>query len=1522
MEQQKIFKVCLLEPYNRINKVFVFHPDINPEEVFSQTELDRIRKDDTIIQYSQQQIHIDDSIRVIKNKILRELGMNMISYKELYLFSQIVQSIPLFSIYQNITSNGELPFTKDILNQLILNFGLENNIVLEKETYTFNELLQILPKEIIIKMPFGQKFEKEYDYLFSANPYDLKYEFPILPLFSLENSLLLNYGNLYENTIFVCLANDVFEYAVQNKIRESYISQYYFPLLYKNEIRGLSNLLENKQRLISESAISNDTWKLYETVDLFYDIYNGRSQDFSYFNNGISYFKIIIKTGFTNVLPLGVIFKNIHSTKDIPFIKYNPGFKRENIYRLYSEKISKNGKKIPHLPSADIIKSAKEVGKSGEISLFVKEMFRGSLIHMYIDFQKDGNLYIHSSLQTPITVLELNDLLKEILNPVIVEINTSLEQTGYFIPTFENIESNNIEINKIKFTSSIKITKKIDFDKFSGCISSIFLIESNDISSETGANLRFKRVENYQEMNPIDEYINSEVNKQVEIEEIIYGIVKTFSMDEMEARNNVIAFFKEHATLNGKVVENSGFPISIRLLSAENTLVFNIDNIIAIDYIHVLQIYLDSILRIYQSPETTSVDIQKTCKKDINFKNVDKPTIENVVAPVPKEVEFDSDFFKQTNIDNRKMESDDENEDDELFGMDVDEGEYYGGNDDNLELENNVEGDKLKNPNPFQKRIEDRDPALILKTERGQYNRYSKVCPHAANRQTVILDKTDKERIDKTHPGSYTTALEYGSDPNRPFFYICPRYWSLKTNSSLSQTEVDEILKTNPNAIIPQKEKTVPKGAFIYEFNTAKEHMNEKGEYIPHYPGLIKDSHPDGYSIPCCFKKQQNIQEDKAKRVNYYVISANSFPIPLDRWGFLPSQLQIFLKTDNTKCVSKTNTAVIKPNAPCLLRYGVEQSANQSFIGCFADIYAHEHGLVEIPSIRKMRKIISKAITLDMFIKYQNSSLISIFKPKYVKSNPESYKKYTNSDFVQLINLENNYELDFLNETIQSYENFIKFLNDDYSHIDHTYMWDIISMPNDSLIKKGLNLVILQMTRDSDTIELLCPTNSYSNKLFDASNGTLLLLKQSEFYEPIYLYENKDGEPHDVKLFYKQFSSENIKHTLDIIEHNMNNYCKAKSSLPNLYDFKKNSSPVEIIKLLTENGFIIHQQVINYQSKVIGLVVSEKESDNKIFIPCSPSPILNDYDIEFIDDPSLWRDYDTTIQMLNLVNNRTNHKINCLPYKKIVESNKIIGLLTKTNQYIRITPPIDESEVKSDNLIKINGVDYIEADKIVTTNQPMDKNRVDSVRNITLETQFYSVFRNTLRILLGQYENRFVRNKIIDLLENMTYNYNQKIQFMTDILRELLENHVSFQEMDPEIVPVLYEITTCMSNCSQKKYCLMKDNGLCQLILPKQNLIMGMDNEVLYYGKIADELLRYRRIRSFILEPNNYLNLTNIDYKVNDNEVLLLESSINSEYFSDLQLFNTDEYIQNISYDIAEPDKSISQPYSNRVSLK
>ena len=37
---------------------------------------------------------------------------------------------------------------------------------------------------------------------------------------------------------------------------------------------------------------------------------------------------------------------------------------------------------------------------------------------------------------------------------------------------------------------------------------------------------------------------------------------------------------------------------------------------------------------------------------------------------------------------------------------------------------------------------------------------------------------------------------------------------------------------------------------------------------------------------------------------------------------------------------------------------------------------------------------------------------------------------------------------------------------------------------------------------------------------------------------------------------------------------------------------------------------------------------------------------------------------------------------------------------------------------------------------------------------------------------------------------------------------------------------------------------------------------------------MADQILRYTRIQQFILNPNRYLNLSNINYEVNDDEKL------------------------------------------------
>ena len=1541
MENTKmdVFKFCLLN--NGILKtivIFNINENSKYDEIFS--ELDQIKINNSNpkpnIIYSTQQIHMDDSIRIIKNKILKEFEYQF-SYKEIYLFSEIQEELPLLKVYQSFT-NAEEIVSNDKRSQIFKNINIINY---PQNANKYNDFISIpeLKKEQTIKISIGQQFEKEFNYLFSANPFDIKYTFPELQnitLLSLENSLLLNYGNLLNNTIFISLANDVFEYAIKNQIPEDYISQLYFPLLYIQDIKTQSDLLANTQVLLDETknTIDPNVWKLYETIDMFYDIYNQRTTELPYENTGINSFKILIKNDFKNILPFDLIFKNIHVSKDIPFIKYNPGFRRENIYRLYSEKLSKQGKKIPFLSIPEILKLSKDTSKSSQISIFLKYYYEGNNNILLIDFKKDGNLYISSDLQIPISSDKLYKLLNIFLNPVINNINGLLYDSGYYIPKINSLNDSFIEIMSINYTSSINITKKIDIQKYIGCISSIFEVKNDNMYSEEGIIFIFKRVENYKEMDPITLFISNEYYKTKDVEQVIYSLSRQFeNIDENSAQELVQNFVINPNNIKGKKMEKSGFIIRLRFISSQNKIIIDIDNLTNLKYIDILQIYLDSFLRIYQEPDNTGVSLTKIknmCKNKMNYTNVDKSTIENIIAPIEIQKnpnilndpdilteEVDKDFFKNIPKIFPEENEDKIEEEEDYFGMDMEGGEVSGiiqGGTEDEDLEINPEGISLNHPNPFQKKIEELDPDLIKETT------YSRKCLHSDRRQPVILTDKQKQKIDKENPGSYENAIKYGSDPNHQFWYICPRYWSLKHNTSLTEDQVNKILETNPNAIIPNSAKVVPKNSYIFEFS--------KGNYVKQYPGLIKNnkSNPNGIQLPCCYTTPQKIPENnnenkddklQIKSFNNYIIHSTA-RIPKDRLGILPNEVYTFFK--NKKCVIP-DTNLLKPNTPCLLRYGVETSINNSFIGCFADIYAYEHELKNVPTITEMITIIINSISLDLFIQYHNGSLVSIFKPENVQNieyNNIDKNKY-NSEFISLFDEDiTKDELIFLNETIASYSNFLKFLKDENSHIDHTFLWDIITQPNPKLIKTGLNLVILQIPKQNDAIEIVCPTSAYDDKLFNIEKRTFILLKQSDYYEPIYLFENKNNRYYTTKLLHKNISNANIKNILKIIEKTTNQYCKPKSSLPNIYNFKRNYSSTEIINIIKPLGYIIHSQVINYQTKTIGLVISYK-TNAKFYIPCSPSKIMDDYEIEFPEDEEKWCSYNDIIEHLKKLHDISNSQIKCLPKNKIIDNNKIIGILTETNQYIKINPSIEYDKNKISELNPIFSNDYLEVDKKINTMKFEDSERIRVIKNIKIESQFYSVFRSTIRILFSYYENLQIKQDILEILENTKFKYKEKLVKIEILLKKLIGSAIVFQEMDTNFLSVLQEISSCNFECNKKKYCIMKEDGECQLIIPKYNLVMGIDNEQLYYGRISDEIVRFQRVRNFMLEPKQFLNLTNIEYKINKNEILILEPFLKTELLSDMPIFNTDEYVQNINYEIAMPDPNISQKYSNII---
>ena len=72
-----------------------------------------------------------------------------------------------------------------------------------------------------------------------------------------------------------------------------------------------------------------------------------------------------------------------------------------------------------------------------------------------------------------------------------------------------------------------------------------------------------------------------------------------------------------------------------------------------------------------------------------------------------------------------------------------------------------------------------------------------------------------------------------------------------------------------------------------------------------------------------------------------------------------------------------------------------------------------------------------------------------------------------------------------------------------------------------------------------------------------------------------------------------------------------------------------------------------------------------------------------------------------------------------------------------------------------------------------------------------------------------------------------------------------------------------------------------------------------------------------------MLDNKRYLNITNVDYSINDDELLLLNSVMTDKYFDDLVPFQNNKYAKNITYEIAAPSKTSGfyQNFSNKVPL-
>ena len=514
----------------------------------------------------------------------------------------------------------------------------------------------------------------------------------------------------------------------------------------------------------------------------------------------------------------------------------------------------------------------------------------------------------------------------------------------------------------------------------------------------------------------------------------------------------------------------------------------------------------------------------------------------------------------------------------------------------------------------------------------------------------------------------------------------------------------------------------------------------------------------------------------------------------------------------------------------------------------------------------------------------------------------------------------------FFMNVLSAYERFCDFLLDDKSFVDYTYLWDIVCRPNPHLFTKGLNLIILNIP-DSDSttnIEFVCPTNHYSSEVYDSRRMSLILLSRGDMFEPVYEYKDIETKIVVAKTFseYDRYLSPGMHSVLtQYIKPLIKEHCSPSANMK-IYEYKMPPLLEDLIKVLHARKYKIESQILNLRGKVVGILATDTKRVTGV-IPCYPSAISQNLkkEYQYITD-DIWTTYERTVGFLNRWNKvkkmvKLVSKGACSakdPFCKVIDGGVIVGFLTNTNQFIQINDPMPD--IVRDNIPSIENNNYLVADNAIATakNNKMDKRRTEYVRNIKLENNFYGAFRGAIRILLNDYANLSKQKEIVSEIYNPHLLYVDKLKSVIKLLKKLTNDRVQF--VDSIDIGENEIASSCLSvnedKCNAHPSCFYSRDK-CGLSLPRMSLVSPeIDNSVLYYSKMADEMVRYNRIKTFLFQHKNYLLFETLSYNLNESEMIILQSLITQAYFANLIPAKHNIRLMN-AYDTANPAEAFKK---------
>jgi hypothetical protein len=300
---------------------------------FSDLDIKYIQEFDISIYFIDENIYYDDSLEIIKFKFLKYFNQSIspssqISYEEIYMYGLINKQYNPSELYNTLSDNNTNKISNENLKQYLLNVNeqiqiyeniLQFNQGVEPDYFDFDSINSVQLEEINILTPIGQNINSKLPHSYTTNPFQVnKYSNYIRSIINTSlntnNSNLLFEQNLVNDTLFICLFQDVLNYSKKISLDEDITIKLYYPLISINQLNSLDLFNKNKKTFLDKTNkhLSLELFKNKNSfIDTLHDI-NINYQKFPELNytiNGVKNLNFNIHTKINLSLSLESLFK-------------------------------------------------------------------------------------------------------------------------------------------------------------------------------------------------------------------------------------------------------------------------------------------------------------------------------------------------------------------------------------------------------------------------------------------------------------------------------------------------------------------------------------------------------------------------------------------------------------------------------------------------------------------------------------------------------------------------------------------------------------------------------------------------------------------------------------------------------------------------------------------------------------------------------------------------------------------------------------------------------------------------------------------------------------------------------------------------------------------------------------------------------------------------------------------------------------------------------------------------------------